>query len=262
VISRLAIVFIVLYQCPPGIAAEVENLYGSQAIVTGTEEPERTRGFGAALRDVLVKLTGNATLARDRRLDALCAQPHRFVDHFEYEDRMKNIPVHDEQGTRERPHYLRVVFKKTEIDAALRRLHLPKWGPDRPLIAVWLGIRTARASYVLTSSGPNGYGQRAVLVETAVRRGLAIWLPPAGQSAVQFDQVAAGNIEALKAASPETGALLVGTLSIAPGGYWDIAWTLHHSTEAENWTLSNVSFDRALEDGLQTSALILSGNTD
>ncbi len=243
-----------------GIAAEVENLYQAQTIVTGTEEPERTRGFRQALKDVLIKLTGDIRLEKNDQLQTLFAQPHSFVASFEYEDRMKDIPVHDEQGTRERPHFLRVVFKKDILDAEMRRLNLRKWSSNRPTIAIWLGVSTARGDYLLTSSGTNGYGQRAVLIETASRRGLPIRLPSAQKSTVHFEDVANVNIKKLKAASSGTETLLIGTLSITPDGNWDITWTLRHALDTKNWKLKNVSFDRALKNGLQIAALFLRDN--
>jgi hypothetical protein len=241
-------------------AVEVENLYGAQAIVTGTEEPERTRGFRAGLTDLVVKLTGDARLAESDRLRPLLESPQRFVDAFEYEDRMKGIPVHDEQGTRERPHFLRMRFKQSDVDAALAKLGLSKWPADRPLLAVWLGVRTAAGAYVLTALGAEGYGQRLVIVETAVRRGIPVLLPEAGATAtVAFDDVGAGNVSKMTDASPRADAMLSGVLSSVPDGYWDMEWRLTQRDRSRSWRLSKVSFDTALKNGLETSALILSG---
>ena len=189
------------------------------------EEPERTRGFRAGIVDAVIKLTGNSRLTGGDRLLQLLENPHRFIETFEYEDRMKGIPVHDEQGTRERPHYLRMRFKAPEMDAALKRLGLAKWPADRPMLGVWLGVRTAIGNYVLAATGPEGYGQRLVIVETAARRGLPVRLPGADGSAtpVTFD-IAAGNVPKLRHESPAADALLSGVLSATPEGYWDIAW--------------------------------------
>ncbi len=240
-------------------AAEVGNLYYAQAIVTGTEEPERTRGLRVALIDVIIKLTGDARLEQDGKLEPLLDRPHLLVDRFEYEDRMRDIPVHDEQGTRERPHYLRVHFNPAEVDAALKRLGLEKWSSDRPVVAVWLGIRTARGDQVLTAKGPEAYGQRIVLTETAARRGLPIVLPPVGQTAVTFTDIASKQVSIMKAALPHSDAHLIGLLSIT-GGYWNIDWQLVHGDSSRRWSLRNVSFDTALKNGLETAALVFSGN--
>jgi hypothetical protein len=241
-------------------AAEIGSLYDAQTIVTGTEEPERTRGLRAALLDVIIKLTGDARLEQGGRLKPLLDHPHPLVDRFEYEDRMKDLPVRDEQGTRERPHYLRVHFKPAGIDAALKRLGLEKWSSNRPVVAIWLGIRTARGSRVLAAEGSEAYGQRIVLTETAARHGLPIVLPPAGQTAVTYADISSKRISKVKAASPHADAHLVGTLSIISGSYWNIDWQLVHGGRSRQWTLRKVSFDAALRSGLETAALVFSGN--
>lgn len=254
------LVFACLIVSAPVGAVDDSDLYRAQAIVTGTVEPERTRGFKAALQDVVVKLTGDARLEGSGKLLPLLERPHGLVERFEYEDRMKGIPVHDEQGTRERPHYLRVRFKKAAVDAALVKLGLKKWPSDRPVLAIWLGVRTALAPYVLEDDGPNGYGQRAVLIETSMRRGLPIVLPSKGQNAVSFGDIVSNAAAKLKRASRRADAFLVGVLSITEAGYWNINWQLFHRNESRAWSLRDVTFDTALKNGLQTGALIFSGN--
>ena len=249
--------------CVAGAAgAEVQDLYFAQTIVTGTEEPERSRGFKAGLADVLVKLTGDARIAENGALAPILEKAARYVEHFEYEDRMKAIPVHDEQGTRERPHFLRMRFKPAEVDGALTELGLQKWPADRPVVAVWLGIETASGRYVLHASGPEGYGQRAVLVETSQRRGVPISLPDARGpgSAVTFETVAEGDLDRLRSASPTSEALLVGVLSLGKAGYWDMEWKFHWQGQDRSWSMEGVTFDLALKDGLQRAALVLSGS--
>jgi len=243
-------------------AMEVNGLYNAQAVVTGTVEPERTRGFRVGLTDIIVKLTGDPRLADGKRIARLLENPHLLVAHFEYEDRMKGIPVHDEQGTRERPHDLRMRFKADAVDAALASLGLTKWPADRPVLAVWLGVRTALSPYVLCADGQNGYGQRLVIRETAARRGLPVRLPPAQEAsaAVTVDDIAAGKVAKLWRRSGDAGALLSGVLSITADGYWDISWRLDRQDHARTWALHRFSFDTALKDGLDTAILVLSGN--
>ncbi len=243
-------------------AEEVKDLYNAQTVVTGTQEPERTRGFRVGLVDVVVKLTGDVRLADSDKLKPLLQDPHPLVEHFEYEDRMKGIPVHDEQGTRERPFYLRIRFKAPEMDKALADLGLRKWASDRPLLAVWLGVKTAVGDFILTKTGGDGYAQRIVLTETSQRRGLPVLLPDeeGGPSTVKFDDIAANNFPKIKNASAKADAWLCGVLSITESGYWDISWRLLWKGKSHDWAKRDVTFDVALKDGLQTSALILSGN--
>ncbi|MGE0769953.1 MAG: DUF2066 domain-containing protein [Hyphomicrobiaceae bacterium] len=237
---------------------EITDLYRAETVVTGTEEPERTRGFREALGRVVVKLTGDIRLATDPRILGLAAKPHDLVATFEYEDRMKDIPVHDEQGTRERPHFLRVAFAKPAIDAALQRLGIAKWPADRPVVAVWLRIDTLAGRILLTPSGPEGYGQRAVITETARRLGLPIVLPGAG-STIGFDDIVADRIATLRTAAPTADAHLVGRLTVRDDGYWDMTWSFLTPPAVHHWSLSRVTFDEALTFGLAKAVGTLSG---
>jgi hypothetical protein len=246
--------------CGPARAGAPAELYHAEAVVTGTGEPERIRGFREGLTEVLVKLTGDHRLVGDPRLAEMLRAPARWVARFEYEDRMKNLPVHDEQGTRERPHFLRMQFGAALLNAELDRLGYLRW-EDRPAVAVWLAIRTEARSYVLRSSGPEGYGQRTSLLGSAKRRGLDVVLPAltgAGES-VTFDDIAAENLAELKAASKDGSALLSGILSAAEGGYWNIEWRLSHQDRSRRWSETGVTFDVALLNGLDAAALVLSG---
>lgn len=256
----LALVWLVV-ACGTARSADAPDLYRAETIVTGTGEAERIRGFREGLREVIVKLTGDPRLFGDRRLDETLRDPQRWVADFELEDRMKGIPVHDEQGTRERPHFLRMRFEAARLDAELGRLGLSKWA-DRPPIAVWLGVRTGAASYLLSASGPEGYGQRVSLLRSAERRGLQVTLPPerSTEVSIALEDVAADDLSRLEAASEPGSAILSGLLSIAEGGRWDIRWRLVHRGRSRAWSKMGISFDVALLDGLDTAALTLSGN--
>lgn len=246
----------------PGAAAEEKDLYFAQTVVTGTEEPERTRGFRAGLLEVIVKVTGDFRLAESEAVARVLETAPRFVQQFEYEDRMKDIPVHDEQGTRERPHFLRIRFKPAEVDRALEQLGLSKWAADRPVVGVWLGVETANLRYVLHASGPEGYGQRAVLVEESQRRGVPVILPEGKgpEASTILDAIAEGDLERLSSFSKGAEALLAGMLLLGEGGFWDVEWTFQWRDQIRTWRMEGVTFDAALKAGVQQAALTLSGN--
>jgi uncharacterized protein len=236
----------------------VTDLYRAETIVTGTIEPERSRGFRVGLTDVVVKLTGDVRLADGDRLAPLLEKPQDLVEWFEYEDRMKDLPVRDEQGTRDRPHFLRMRFKAAELDKALAGLGLSKWAEVRPQLAVWLGVKTAISSFVVTTTARD-YGQRVVTLEASQRRGVPVWLP-AEDSGVTFEDIAAQKTDKLRSASPKADAWLSGALTLGESGYWDITWQLHWKDQMRSWEKKGVSFDAAIKDGVQTAALIFSGN--
>jgi len=246
----------------PLASAKADDLYDAEAIVTGTEEPERTRGLKSGLVDVVVKLTGDARLAADPRLEGLLHDAHSFVEAFQYEDRMKNLPVRDEQGTRERPHFLRMHFDQAKLDRALAARGISKW-TERPVLCIWISVKAEAASYVVARDGQAGYAQRESVVGTAKRLGIPIWLPGSTtlKNDVAFDHVAAANLGKLATVTPPGSPILVGSLEATAAGYWNINWNLRWQGQARAWTQQEVTFDVAFREGLQNVALVLSAKS-
>lgn len=229
-----------------------DALYKAETIVTGTIEPERSRGFAAGALQVLVKLTGQPQLAQTSAAAELQKQAGTMVVEFSYEDRMKNIPVHDEQGTRERPHFLRMRFDRQKFDQALADAGFVKWTGRRPMLAVWLGIRDARDDYILSRDGDRAYGQRAVLDDASRLRAIPIILPGAEQIAISFADIENGNRKAIETASVERGAdaVLYGLLELDGNGYWNCRWSAYGEDMDIGWSLAGITFDHALKDGI------------
>ena len=107
-------------------AVDDPALSEATAIVTGTREETRAEGFAHALRDVLVKRSGNPGLLYDARVEPLEANAADLVEDYIYLDRMSDQPRHDEQGTRDRPYTLVVRFAPEKIDAALAELGIKR----------------------------------------------------------------------------------------------------------------------------------------
>jgi uncharacterized protein len=233
-----------------------DDLYRAETIVTGQGEPERLRGFRVGVEEAVVKLTGDATLLGSEKLAPVIERSATLVQDFTYEDRMKGIPVHDEQGTRDRPHYLRIRFDKTKFDAALAEAGLKRWQGERPVVAVYLGIKDARGSYVLAAEGPEGYGQREVLKEASKKRGVPIVLPQPGQTAVTYDMLAKGSGLELQKEGEKLGAkaLLYGTLDFDGNVGWDTEWKVLGRRAAAKWSMKGVTFDMALKSAIERSA--------
>ena len=258
--------------CASARADVVTDLYFAQTVVTGTVEPERTRGMREALTEVAIKLTGDPRLAGSPRLAALLEKPADLVQRFEYEDRMKDLPVRDEQGTRERPHFLRVWFEPAKTERALRGLKLRLWSPNRPVVHVFLALRTGKGLSWLAREGDDGALQRLVLIEAARRRGLPVGLPSI-ESARRLatlvsdpsPKVGMAAIAAATAAPTGASHALIGELRTRPDGYWQTWWSLRFPRRSGKSAVSiasadGVTFDRALKEAIDGTVQILSGH--
>src|SRR5579871_2320628 len=131
-------------------ADEAGDLYKSTVIVTGFDMRSRPSGFARALHEVLVKLSGEPRLDKDARVTELAAHADKLVASFDYVDQMAGIPIHDEQGTYDRPYYLTVVFDRAKINQVLADLGEKPWLGVRPVIVPVFDVDRLTKSYLLT----------------------------------------------------------------------------------------------------------------
>ena len=236
----------------PGAAAQSDALYRGEAIVTGQLMPERLRGFGLGAEEVLIKLTGDPALAATPEGRSVIAKAPEMVAEHSYEDRMKDIPIHDEQGTRDRPYFLRMLFDPAKFDAALAGAGIEAWQGERQKVAIWLGIRDARGTYIVTRTANQGYEQREVLKEASRRRAVPIVLPEEGQTAVAYHDIEQGERGKLQEASEPSGTacILYGVLEFDGRSHWNVGWHAFGNGIDAQWRMTGVTFDQALKGAI------------
>jgi hypothetical protein len=265
VIARLAA--LVMLGCGMAGAGEVDDLYRAETIVTGQGKESRRLGFAACLEQVLVKVSGDPRLLGDPGAAALAGQAGSFVTGFAFHDRMAGIPVHDEQGTRDRPYDLTVGFDAGKIDAALRSLGREPWSAaSRPRLVVFLGVRIGTTSYFLASDGERGRDQREALAAAAASFGMPMALPDQAALAgagLSYPKLARADPSSLDAAAQAIG----GDLALAGDLLWSeealgwIAnWRLDVRGKSHHWQIRGVSFDDAFRNAIAGAAQILSGH--
>src|SRR5260221_1996611 len=194
-----------------GAAADVEDLYQGQTIVTGARVETRAPGIAECLEDVLVKVSGDPRLIGDKRVAEMAKHAGTMVSEFRYHDRMSGIPHHDEQGTRDRPYDLIVRFQPAEIDGALRSLGRAPWSASRPRVVVFLGMRNMVSSYMLADDGDRALEHQA-LAAAAARRGVPLILPSQAaldQAGLRFETLPAAELSRFDARAQAVRAELV-----------------------------------------------------
>jgi hypothetical protein len=264
-LATTALAILALVQ-PAGAAATVEDLYQAQTIVTGQGEANRMVGFARCLTDVLVKASGDLRLIGDRRLEPLAGQAATMVTNFSYHDRMSGIPVHDEQGTRDRPYDLTVTFDPARIDAAVRSLGLTPWGASRPRLVIFVGMRNGAVITMLTSDGERARDQRDAFMAAASKRGLPIALPStsalaaAGLDFAHLAKADMGHLDALAKQSDGDQALAGQLVWEDRALGWSAQWRLSWQAGTQRWRIAGVSFDEAFRNAMGGALQILSGH--
>lgn len=236
-----------------------DELYQATVIVTGTDARSRPIGFGQALRKVLVNVSGEPRLYGDPRVTALAAGAGGSVAAFSYVDRMAGRPVHDEQGTRDRPYNLTVKFVRTRIDAMLADLGQRPWTGARPAVVPVLAVRIGPTSYLLSAETPHGVEQRASFADMARDYGLTVRFPTGAELAAW----GAGKtgVPSPPASAAQSEAVVAGTLRFdesLPG--WVGSWRWRWRGVAYAWSIKGVSFDEAFRDVCRGVLRVASGH--
>lgn len=247
----------------PAGAADGNDFYTANAIVTGTDLRQRPWGFAQCLREVLVKLSGNPRLQDDPRAVELAEHADRFVAAFDYVDLMAAYKKKDDQGSYDRPHRLTVHFDPAKVDAALARLGETPWRGERPVVVPVLLVHGPKPPpYLLTAEEPRAAEQRGSFVDRAGELGLAVHIPSAAELVAW--QIAAASFPLPEGEPPylQPGkAVVLGRLDwneALPG--WIGAWRLRWRGADYGWGIKGVNYDVAFRDIVGGVMLLASGH--
>jgi uncharacterized protein len=244
---------------PASGAQPANELYQATVIVTGTDARSRPFGFAQALRAVLVNVSGEPRLHDDPRVSGLAAHAEAMVASFSYVDRMAGRPVHDEQGTRDRPYNLTVKFVPARIDKALADLAQRPWRGNRPVVVPVLAVRFGTASYLLSAESRAGAEQRAAFADMARAYAMTVRFPTDADFAAWG--IRPGTFPSLHAATAADDAVVAGTLEFKeslPG--WVGSWRWRWRGTDYAWGIKGVSFDEAFRDIVRGVLRVASGH--
>ncbi|MDX8438418.1 DUF2066 domain-containing protein [Mesorhizobium australafricanum] len=250
--------------CRPVIAATSAELYQAQAIVTGTGEVNRQIGFKDCLDKVLVKVSGDQRLTQKPEILALRDKAADFVQSFRYHDRLEGIPIHDEQGTHDRPHDLTCLYKPAVVDKLLAQLGSRPWLGARPLIAVFMTAEQGSRHFVLTPDEGRGDAMRESFINAADPLLMRVSFPRAGQlGGLDENALAAADMARLDKLARKAGAAraLAGSIVWSDKELgWIADWRLADRGKTYRWQVRGVSFDEAFRVAVRGAAQILSGH--
>ncbi|MGT2468819.1 DUF2066 domain-containing protein [Mesorhizobium atlanticum] len=136
------------------------ELYQAQTIVTGTGDENRQIGFKDCLDKVLVKVSGDQRVTQKAEMLALREGGRFRRDPSATTTGSRDIPVHDEQGTHDRPHDLTCLYKPAVVDKLLAQLGSRPWVGERPPIAVFMTAEQGARHFLLTQDEQRGDAMR------------------------------------------------------------------------------------------------------
>ncbi|MEP9389242.1 DUF2066 domain-containing protein [Mesorhizobium sp. KR9-304] len=265
---RLACLLILAFvPAAPGYAAEAAgDLYSAQAVVTGQGEKNRQLGFRECLDRVLVRMSGDQRLLARPELAGLRNKAGALIASFKYRDRLEGIPIHDEQGSHDRPHDLSCLFDRAKVDAALASMGSKPWLAERPVVAVFLSVERGTQRFVLTADGDDGPFMDESLAAAAEPLAMQMVLPSRAR-------IEAARLDARTLLQPDFGVLkraakdvggdvpLLGRLAWSDAELgWVADWRIAFEGKTYDWQVRGVSFDEAFRVAMRGAAQVLSGN--
>jgi hypothetical protein len=133
--------------------------------MTDRSEGAHTAAFEAAMRTVLVRVTGRRSAGEDAALAPLIGEARRFVQQYR--------PAADNQLT--------VAFDGKAIDRWLVQNGQPIWGRDRPATFVWLALPPAGAQVAMVVKNDDTSDQKDAVDAEASLRGIPLRWPNAAE---------------------------------------------------------------------------------
>lgn len=248
----------------PSLGYAEPALYRTTVIVTGQGEKNRQIGFKECFDKILVRVSGDPRLPSRPVAKALREDAGNLVVSFSYRDRMGGIPIHDEQGTYDRPHDLTCVFDPATLDPVLEKLGSRPWTADRPPITVFLRIERGDDQAVLTEASEKGGDMRESFAIAAGNMAMEARFPA---------DLDIGGWELLAKHARDGAALppweryfdgtvpLIGHLAWSDDDLgWVVDWTFPDAGRVSRWQARGINFDEAFRIGVRGVAQILSGN--
>jgi uncharacterized protein len=165
-----------------GAALTRVELYQATAPLTERSEAGQEAAFEAALRTVLVKVTGRLGVDQDPALAPLIASARRYVQQYR--------PAADNR--------LWVAFDGAALDRWLTQNNQPLWARERPTTFVWLAVQNGQGGTVITAEDTTS-PLKAEFSAAAAQRGIPVLWPSAADLAKNHLDFAA-----VTAATPAT----------------------------------------------------------
>jgi hypothetical protein len=256
--KRLAVLFLLLLFCGAAGAVQVPGLYAAEVPVRDQSPGERAAGIANAMRQVLVKLTGDRGAAGGAAVAGFLDRAEGYVQQFRY--REVEMPPLEAGGNPWRELRLWVQFDEAALDRDLRRLGVPIWDRERPSTLAWLVMGGEQGRDWLT---PDLHPElMEALDRRAEARGIVVVHPLfdlEDTSALSVSDVWGGFPQAVQNASLRyrADAVLTGVVEPVVEGIWEARWTVYLDGEARTFSSEGPRPEAVLEEGVDGLADML-----
>lgn len=221
------------------------ELYEAAAPLSDRSEGAQAAAFQAAMRMVLVRVTGRRSAEDDPAFAPLVSNARRYVQQYR--------ATADNQ--------LSVSFDGAALERWLAQNGQPLWGHERPTTAVWLLVQAGPQAGTVTTASDTSELKSAIDAEAKLR-GLPLWWPTAAdlqRNHLEGAGLAASPSGTLAAIAKKQGAdgTLIGKASGNTGSA-NVRWTHLFQDRSSDFSGPIEGIDRAAD--LYAELFAASGN--
>jgi hypothetical protein len=200
-------------------ATTVTHLFEATVPLADRSAAGQAEALQEAMRQVLVRVTGQRNAGYEPALTPLIDDARRYVQQFRV------------VGTNQ----FFVGFDGARLERSIAATGQPLWGHERPGTLVWLATEEGARRAIIDAQSDSDL-KRAVDRIATLRGVPLIW--PGSASGRGFNDVWNGSPDSLGATAAEHGAdaVLVGRASRSAAGGWRVRWTLLYGEENSAWS--------------------------
>ena len=237
----------------PAAAERLDDLYATEAAVADEGSEARNETLSKMLADVLVRVSGNASVASMPAAGDLLASAPSLVQQYRY----RTV-----EGEAAVSRYLWARFDQAAIERMMRERGLPVW-VQRPRVLMWVATeRGGRRSLLNLENEPQA---RTAALARAQQRGMPLQLPLMDledQAALTAADLWSGYLSGIRLASARYPhqAILAGRLSVRRGGQWQSNWVLIDGDGSQEFQAPSLGLAEALAFGLDQTQNLLAAH--
>lgn len=236
-------VLMLLLLCPfaPVHAVQVSDLFTVEVPVEGRERDERLEAIKEGMGQILVRVTGDGSIAQNHEVDDIIRGGAQYVQRFRY------------QAAEEGDGYILIIyFDEARLSKNLANRGLPVWGRERPAVLSWIVVSDGASRYMISEKGRNK--ERGILLQAGRDRGIPLNFPlldVEDRDRVRIGDVVGGFYDTIDVASSRyaADAVLIGRVQ-RQQGQWVGRWRLKEGDQTVVFESEGVSMENALTQGV------------
>lgn len=213
------LLMLVFVACNKAFAVKMDSLYQAEIPIPAQTDDLKAQAITEGFLEVLIKLSGDPTITNNPVIKENLGRADYYVHELSYSP----------ATTDSSQYHIRIQYDPDDVNRLLKRAGIAYWGATRPLILVWLVVKTPKYTQIISNEIPGSIFKS--IRDQGRKYGIPLIFPMmdmADLSQVSPDDVGNMNLSLLKEAakrySPD--AILIGWLTQGDDGNYKSEWQL------------------------------------